>query len=80
MARTVRDAAILLGAMTGVDPRDHATQASAGKSSADYTKFLTSGGLRGARLVVAREYFGINPGMDSVIEGSLELSSERARF
>lgn len=73
MARTVRDAAILLGAMTGVDPRDHATQASAGKSSADYTKFLTSGGLRGARLVVAREYFGINPGMDSVIEGSLEL-------
>jgi amidase len=72
MARTVRDAAILLGAMTGVDPNDLATQPSAGRSSTDYTRFLTAGGLRGARLVVAREYFGINPGMDRVIEGSLE--------
>lgn len=73
MARTVRDAAILLGAMTGVDPQDQATQGSAGKSFADYTQFLTAGGLRGARIVVAREYFGIHPGTDRVMEGCLDL-------
>jgi amidase len=73
MARTVRDAAILLGAMTGVDPQDDATLPSAGKSHADYTQFLTPGGLRGARIVVAREYFGIHEGMDRVIEECLDL-------
>ena len=41
MARTVRDAAILLGALAGVDPRDSATAASAGKAAADYTNFST---------------------------------------
>lgn len=73
MARNVRDAAILLGGMTGVDAKDKATQASAGKSFTDYTQFLTAGGLRGARIVVAREYFGVHPGTDHVIEGCLEL-------
>jgi len=73
MARTVRDAAILLGGMTGVDPKDQATQPSAGKSFTDYTQFLTAGGLRGARIVVAREYFGIHEGMDRVIERCLDL-------
>ena len=42
MCRTVRDAAILLGALTGVDPDDPATAASAGKSQTDYTQFLRS--------------------------------------
>ena len=37
MARTVRDAAILLGALTGIDPDDPATAASDGKSFTDYT-------------------------------------------
>lgn len=73
MARTVRDAAILLGGMTGVDPKDKATQASAGKSFTDYTQFLKPGGLRGARIVVAREFFGVHPGTDRVIEGCLDL-------
>src|SRR5204862_3439108 len=40
MARTVRDAAILLGAMAGVDPRDPATSEQLGKARADYTSFL----------------------------------------
>lgn len=73
MARTVREAAIVLGAMTGVDPEDKATQGSAGKSYRDYTQFLTAGGLRGARIVVAREYFGIHAGTDQVIERCLDL-------
>jgi amidase len=50
--RTVADAATVLGALVGVDPRDPATQASAGKSHTDYTPFLDPDGLRGARIGV----------------------------
>ncbi len=52
MARTVADAALLLGAMTGVDERDEATRASRGKALADYTPFLDPHGLKGARIGV----------------------------
>jgi amidase len=54
MARTVADAAVLLGAMTGVDERDEATRPSRGKALTDYTKFLDAGGLKGARIGVYR--------------------------
>jgi amidase len=56
MTRTVRDAAILLGAACGVDPRDPATSASAGRFHADYTTFLDPAGLKGARLGIARNF------------------------
>src|SRR5438093_4069174 len=55
MARTVRDAAILLGALTGIDPRDGATSDSQGHIEADYTRFLDPNGLKGARIGVARK-------------------------
>jgi amidase len=54
MARSVRDAAILLGAMAGEDARDAATKESGGKAHADYTKFLDKDGLKGARIGVLR--------------------------
>lgn len=73
MARTVRDAALLLSALTGVDPRDKATQASAGKSSTDYTQFLDPRGLRGARIGVARQYFNIGPSITAVMEECIAL-------
>lgn len=73
MARTVRDAAILLGALAGVDPRDEATSQGDGKSFPDYTKFLDANGLKGARLGVARKYFGFNDDVDKVIDGALDL-------
>lgn len=57
MARTVTDAAILLGALTGVDPHDEATIASRGKAYRDYTQFLDPNGLRGVRIGVARQFF-----------------------
>jgi amidase len=67
MARSVRDAAVLLSALAGVDPRDSATAASAGKTAADYTKFLDPNGLRGARIGVARKYFGSNDAQDGLM-------------
>jgi amidase len=67
MARTVRDAAILLGALAGVDPRDSTTSASAGKAATDYTKFLDPHGLRGARIGIARKYFGSNDAQDQLM-------------
>ena len=56
MARTVRDAAMVLGCITGVDPADPATAASAGKAHTDYTPFLDPDGLNGARVGVATQY------------------------
>lgn len=72
MTRTVTDAAILLGAMAGVDAGDPATAASAGHSFADYTQFLTPAGLRGARLGVARNFFGHNPRVDRIMEAAID--------
>jgi amidase len=67
MARTVRDVAILLGAMAGVDSEDPATEASSGKAHPDYTKFLDADGLKGARLGVVRKYFGFNDAVDELM-------------
>ncbi|HEV7745151.1 MAG TPA: amidase [Pyrinomonadaceae bacterium] len=67
MARTVSDAAILLGALTGIDPNDAMTKPSAGKSFTDYTQFLDKNGLRGARLGIARKYFGFNDRVDKLM-------------
>jgi len=73
MCRTVRDAAILLGALTGVDPDDNATAASAGKSQTDYAQYCDPHGLKGARIGVARKYFGFNDAVDALMEQSLSV-------
>ena len=67
MARTVSDAAILLGALTGIDANDAMTKPSAGKSFSDYTKFLNKDGLQGSRLGIARKYFGFNDAVDKLM-------------
>jgi amidase len=70
----VADAAVVLGAIVGVDPRDSATAASAGRFHTDYTPFLNPGALRGARLGIAREsYFGYHPGTDRVTEQAIAV-------
>jgi amidase len=74
MTRTVADAAILLGAITGVDARDAATAKSAGKSQQDYTQYLDPNGLKGARLGVARDkYMGYSKPTDAIIAAALDV-------
>jgi len=73
LCRTVRDAAILLGALTGVDDEDSATSESRGKSYADYTQFLVADGLRGARIGVVRGTFGFNAAVDNLMGSALEV-------
>jgi amidase len=64
MARTVREAAILLDALAGPDPRDPGTAQAGAKMQKDYTQFLDPNGLRGARIGIARKYFGFNDAVD----------------
>jgi amidase len=56
MARTVKDAAILLGALAGADPDDPATTESRDKTHSDYTSFLDAGGLKGKRIGVEKSF------------------------
>ena len=77
MCRTVRDAAVLLSALTGVDPEDSATSASAGKSQTDYAQFCDPNGLEGARIGVARKYFGFNEAVDALMRESLEIMKKQ---
>ena len=61
MTRSVTDAAALLSALldTGVH------------KPTDYTRFLVAGGLKGARIGVARSFFGFHERVDAVIQGAL---------
>lgn len=73
MARTVADAATVLGALTGVDPRDPATRRSEGHFFKDYRQFLDPGALKGARIGVWREgVFGFSPEGDAIAEEAIE--------
>ena len=77
MARTVADAAVVLGAMTGVDPRDKATLASRGKAQPDYTKFLDARGLKGARIGVVRQLFGYNRFVDKLADNAIAAMKDQ---
>jgi amidase len=72
MARTVRDAAILLGALAGTDERDAATRDASAKAAPDYTKFLDAAGLKGARLGIGRKFMRRSPAVDRLIEQSYD--------
>jgi amidase len=72
MARTVTDAAILLTAMTGRDPRDAITERAQGPTQ-DYAAGLDAGALKGARIGVSRaRHFGYSPSADRLVEAAIE--------
>ncbi len=72
MARTVEDAAILLGALAAVDDQDGVTAQSRGRSAADYTRFLDAAGLKGACIGVARNLFNPGPAVDRILENAVD--------
>ena len=75
MCRNVRDASILLGALTGVDTRDSATSSSQGKAQNDYTPFLDPAGLKGARIGVARSFTGFDPRIITLLDEPIQVIS-----
>jgi len=71
MARTVKDAAILLTALAGSDPNDEATKES-DTNRTDYTRFLDLSGLKGARIGIARKYFGFSDAVDDMMNALID--------
>jgi amidase len=79
MARTVRDAALALGVMAGVDPDDPRTAASAEWQVSDYASSLDAGALAGARIGVVRDFTGANTEVDAAFDAALaELRAQGA--
>lgn len=77
MARHVYDIAAMLSVMTGVDPADPSTVASADYVGTDYTRFLDPNALAGARIGIARDFMGADEEVDWVIESALHVMRER---
>jgi amidase len=73
MARSVRDAAILLGAGTGIDENDFVTKASAGKALSDYTPYLVKDGLRGKRIGIEKTHLQANPDMVALLRAAMTV-------
>ncbi|MCF2445524.1 amidase [Dyadobacter sp. CY345] len=73
MGRTVKDATLLLGAMTGVDTDDAATSASQGKSLSDYTAFLKADGLTGKRIGIEKGFLKKHEGIDILFKDAIEV-------
>jgi amidase len=77
MCRTVRDAAIMLSALVGVDPDDSATSDVGRNFKSDFTEFLKKDGLRGARIGVVRKYFGFSDTVDALMEIALDAMKKQ---
>lgn len=71
MTRTVADAAAVLSAIAGPDPRDPMTEPAGDYAGVDFTTFLDADGLRGARIGVERGMFGTEPGVDALMEDAI---------
>ncbi len=71
MARSVKDAAIVLGTLTGIDPSDEKTHASQGNEHADYTLFLKEDGLQGKRIGFFKGPSGRNFKVDSLMQHAI---------
>jgi amidase len=77
MTRTVTDAAMLLGALVGKDPRDPATNRAPGVVADAYVRALDAAGLKGARIGVARaKYTGYSTHADAAFERALVVMKE----
>ncbi len=73
MCRTVEDAAITLGFLTGIDPDDSKTLVSDGKFAIDYTKYLLKDGLQGKRIGLLKKSMGFNEKVDTLMMGAMRF-------
>jgi amidase len=73
MARTVKDAAILLGLLCGVDASDSFTTKSEGKFHTDYTTFLKPDALQGKRIGVEKSFLKVHEGVDALLAEALDI-------
>lgn len=81
MARSVRDAAICLGVLTGLDSRDSRTKESEGNIAADYTSFLKKEGLKGKRIGILKSSTGFHGKVDELLENAVtQMKKEGAEF
>lgn len=71
LARSVYDTAVAMNVLAGMDPDDDSTLKSIGRGEADYTAFLKPGALRGARIGIARDFFGSDEQIDAVVEAAI---------
>ena len=73
MARTVKDAAILLGILTGVDSNDPVTNESNGKAQKDYTQFLDANGLKGKKIGVEKSFMEGHEGVVGLYKQAIDV-------
>ncbi|HEV8286950.1 MAG TPA: amidase [Chitinophagaceae bacterium] len=72
-ARTVKDAAILLSSLTGIDQDDKITEESGGKAKQDYLQNLDANGLKGKRIGVEKTLLKHHEGIDAILRQALDL-------
>jgi amidase len=77
MTRTVKDAAILLAAMSGIDPADTVTNESKGKAQPDYTSFLDSNGLQGKRIGIEKSFLEGHERVVALYKQAIELMKNK---
>lgn len=77
MARTVRDAAILLGALTGVDAEDTVTSNSNGKVQKDYTQFLDVNGLKGKKIGIEKSFLKGHEGVVGLFKQAIDVLKQQ---
>ena len=77
MARTVKDAAILLGVLASIDTNDAITEESNGKGYKDYTKFLDIDALKGKRIGIEKKPQGDNKYVNSLLDETLNLLKKK---
>jgi amidase len=77
MARTVRDAAILLGALTGIDADDAVTNNSKGKAQKDYTQYLDANGLKGKKIGIEKSFLKGHEGVVGLYKQAIDILKQQ---
>jgi amidase len=73
MARTVTDVAVMLGVLAGNDPEDPFTAGCPFPAGTDFTQFLDTDGMKGARIGIARDFFGFHGEVDKRMEQAIQV-------